>query len=39
LKYRLDVVDGLEHAPVAVNRLFEGSNVGKLVVEVSEDGS
>jgi NADPH-dependent curcumin reductase CurA len=39
LKYRLDVVRGLEQAPAAVNRLFEGSNVGKLVVEVSEDGS
>ncbi len=37
LRYRTDIVDGLEHAPVAVNRLFEGSNVGKLLVRVSED--
>lgn len=34
LKYRLDVVKGLENAPRAVNRLFEGQNVGKLAVEV-----
>lgn len=35
LQYRLDVVEGLEHAPAAVNRLFEGTNTGKLVVKVS----
>jgi NADPH-dependent curcumin reductase CurA len=35
LQYRLDVVDGLEHAPAAVNRLFEGTNTGKLVVKVA----
>ena len=34
LKYRLDVVEGLENAPVAVNKLFDGSNAGKLVVKV-----
>lgn len=33
-----DVVQGLEHAPTAVNRLFDGSNTGKLVVRVSEEG-
>jgi NADPH-dependent curcumin reductase len=37
LKYRLDVVHGLEKAPAAVNRLFDGSNTGKLVVRVSEE--
>jgi hypothetical protein len=35
LKYRVDVVDGLEHAPEALNRLFEGTNTGKLLVRVS----
>lgn len=34
LKFRVDEVDGLEHAPVALNRLFEGKNVGKLVVRI-----
>jgi NADPH-dependent curcumin reductase CurA len=39
LKYRLDVVHGLEKAPAAVNRLFDGSNTGKLLVRVSEEGA
>jgi NADPH-dependent curcumin reductase CurA len=37
LKYRLDVVEGLENAVAAVNRLFEGTNAGKLLVRVSEE--
>jgi NADPH-dependent curcumin reductase CurA len=37
LKFRLDVVEGLEQAPRAVNRLFEGTNTGKLVVRVSSE--
>jgi len=39
LKYRLDVVRGLEQAPLAVNRLFDGTNIGKLVVQVSDDAA
>ena len=35
LKYRVDVVEGLEQAPKALNKLFEGSNQGKLVLKVS----
>lgn len=34
IKYRVDVVDGLEQAPDALNRLFDGSNAGKLIVKV-----
>jgi hypothetical protein len=34
LKYRVDVVEGLRQAPIAVNKLFDGSNAGKLVVKV-----
>lgn len=37
LKYRVDPVDGIERAPEAVNRLFEGANTGKLIVRVSEE--
>lgn len=37
LKYRVDVVDGLEQAPAAINRLFDGSNKGKLIVRVSDE--
>jgi NADPH-dependent curcumin reductase CurA len=34
LKYRVDVVKGLRNAPAALNRLFDGSNTGKLIIEV-----
>ena len=37
IRYRVDVVDGLENAPTAVNKLFDGSNKGKLMVKVSEE--
>jgi NADPH-dependent curcumin reductase CurA len=39
LHYRVDVVDGLQNAPKALNRLFDGSNTGKLMVQVSEEPS
>lgn len=34
IQYRVDVVDGLENAPRAINKLFDGSNKGKLIVKV-----
>ncbi|HZN11799.1 MAG TPA: NADP-dependent oxidoreductase [Blastocatellia bacterium] len=34
IKYRIDEVAGLEQAPLALNRLFEGANMGKLVVKL-----
>lgn len=37
LKYRTDIVDGLENAPSAMKRLFTGENTGKLLVRVSEE--
>jgi hypothetical protein len=36
LKHRETIVDGLENAPVAINRLFDGGNIGKLIVKVAE---
>ncbi|MGB8648007.1 MAG: NADP-dependent oxidoreductase [Anaerolineae bacterium] len=33
LRYRVDVVDDLENAVKAFNRLFDGSNTGKLIVK------
>lgn len=36
LKYRVDIVRGLEAAPVAINKLFDGSNNGKLMVQLSD---
>lgn len=38
LRYQVDVVDGLEQAPQAVNRLFDGTHHGKLIVRVSDEG-
>jgi len=34
ITWRQTVVDGLENAPAAFGRLFEGSNFGKLIVRV-----
>ena len=36
VKYAVEIVDGLEHAPDALNRLFTGDHSGKLIVRVSE---
>jgi hypothetical protein len=35
IEARFDVVDGLENAPAALLRLFDGSNQGKLMVRVA----
>jgi NADPH-dependent curcumin reductase CurA len=37
IKYREDVVDGLEHAPRALMRLFTGENFGKQLVRLRPD--
>jgi NADPH-dependent curcumin reductase CurA len=37
LKYKVDVVEGLENAPHALKKLFDGSNTGKLIVQVSPE--
>lgn len=34
IKYRIDEIDGLSGAPMALNKLFEGTNIGKLVVKI-----
>ena len=36
LKYRVDIEQGLEAAPTAINKLFDGSNQGKLIVQISQ---
>jgi NADPH-dependent curcumin reductase CurA len=35
LKYREDIVDGLENAPEAFIGMLQGKNFGKLLVRVS----
>ena len=37
LHYRDEVVDGLENAPEAVNRLYDGRNLGKLMVRIADE--
>ena len=37
IAYAEDVVDGLEQAPKVINRLFDGSNTGKLIIRISEE--
>jgi hypothetical protein len=37
IKYREDIVEGLEHAPAALIGLLKGTNFGKLLVRVSAD--
>lgn len=36
IKHRETLVDGLENAPIAINRLFDGDNIGKLIVKVAD---
>lgn len=36
LKYRVDIEHGIEAAPTAINKLFDGSNQGKLIVQISK---
>jgi NADPH-dependent curcumin reductase CurA len=36
LKHRTELLDGLEHAPRALVRLYNGDHLGKLVVSVSD---
>ena len=37
IRYDTDIVDGLENAVTAVNRLFDGANTGKLLVRCSPE--
>jgi NADPH-dependent curcumin reductase len=39
LKNRVDVVEGLEKAPDALNRLFTGQNLGKQLVKIADASS
>ena len=32
--YKVDVVEGLDNAPAALNRLFTGANLGKVMVKL-----
>ncbi|HEX5616626.1 MAG TPA: NADP-dependent oxidoreductase [Acidimicrobiia bacterium] len=34
---RVDVTEGLEHAPEALRKLFTGANIGKVIVHVADE--
>lgn len=36
LQWKVDIVEGLEEAPMAMNRLFSGGNTGKLLVKLGD---
>ncbi len=36
VKYAIEEVDGLEHAPATLNRLFTGDHAGKLIIKVAD---
>ncbi|NJK51844.1 MAG: NADP-dependent oxidoreductase [Acaryochloris sp. RU_4_1] len=37
IQYRVDAIEGLENAPRMINKLFDGTNQGKLIIKVSEE--
>ena len=37
VKYKEDIVEGIENAPAAFLKLFQGENFGKLLVKVGND--
>ncbi len=37
LRWRDNLVDGLDHAPAALNMLFTGENLGKVIVQVAPE--
>ena len=39
LQWRQTIVEGLENAPHALNMLFTGENIGKVVVQVTPHAS
>jgi len=34
VKFKVDIVDGLDNAPMALDRLFTGANTGKVMVKL-----
>ncbi len=36
LKFKEEIIDGLENAPTAIHKLYNGTNTGKLIVKIAE---
>ena len=39
LTYREEMLDGIEEAPGAIRRLYDGRNMGKLIIRLRPDGA
>jgi NADPH-dependent curcumin reductase CurA len=37
INYKVDIIEGLKNAPTTMNKLFDGSHSGKLIIQVSEE--
>ena len=37
LKYRLDIMDGVENAVEALQKLYQGTNIGKMMVRIGDE--
>ena len=38
IRYREDVLDGIEHAPGSIAGLYRGENLGKRLIRIAPDG-
>ena len=39
VRYREDILDGIEHAPGAIAGLYRGENIGKRLIRIAPDGT
>ena len=39
LRYREDILDGIEHAPGSIDGLYRGDNVGKRLIRIAPDAA
>ncbi len=37
IRYREDIVDGLQHAPGSIAGLYRGDNIGKRIIRIAPD--
>jgi hypothetical protein len=38
IRYREDILDGIEHAPGSIAGLYRGENLGKRLIRIAADG-
>ena len=37
IRYREDILDGIEHAPGAIAGIYRGENVGKRLIRIAQE--